>query len=73
MLKISELVVRVGDFELRDVNLDIADGEYFVILARAGRAKRCCWSPSRGGTASSADALRWMGRTCPRSSRSSGA
>ncbi len=39
MLKISELVVRVGDFELRNVNLDIADGEYFVILGASGAGK----------------------------------
>lgn len=39
MLKISELFVRVGDFELRNVNIDIADGEYFVILGASGAGK----------------------------------
>ena len=39
MLKISGLLVRVGDFELKDVNLEIADGEYFVILGASGAGK----------------------------------
>jgi ABC-type sugar transport system ATPase subunit len=39
MLKISGLLVRVGDFELREINLDIADGEYFVILGASGAGK----------------------------------
>ncbi len=39
MMKISELLVRVGDFELKNVNLEIADGEYFVILGASGAGK----------------------------------
>ena len=39
MLKISGLLVQVGDFELNNVNLEIGDGEYFVILGASGAGK----------------------------------
>ena len=39
MLRISGLLVRVGDFELRDLSLEVADGEYFVILGASGAGK----------------------------------
>lgn len=39
MLNLSQLSVQVGGFELTDVNLEIADGEYFVILGASGAGK----------------------------------
>jgi ABC-type Fe3+/spermidine/putrescine transport system ATPase subunit len=39
MLKISQLAVQLGAFRLLDVNLEIADGEYFVILGASGSGK----------------------------------
>jgi ABC-type sugar transport system ATPase subunit len=39
MLKLTDLGVRVGEFSLNGVNLQIADGEYFVILGESGAGK----------------------------------
>ena len=39
MLNISGLLVQVGDFELKNVTLEITDGEYFVILGASGAGK----------------------------------
>ena len=39
MIKVSNLAVRVGDFSLREVSLDIDSGEYFIILGPTGAGK----------------------------------
>ena len=39
MIEIKELSLRLGDFNLRDINLSIRDGEYFVILGPTGAGK----------------------------------
>lgn len=39
MIEIRNLCVRLGDFSLTDINLTIADGEYFVILGPTGAGK----------------------------------
>lgn len=39
MLRISEISKSYGRFALQDINLDIADGEYFVLLGRSGSGK----------------------------------
>lgn len=39
MLKISRLAVQIDDFELVNLNLKIADGEYFVLLGASGSGK----------------------------------
>jgi len=39
MLKVEHLHKKLGDFQLRDVNLEINDGEYFVILGPSGAGK----------------------------------
>ena len=39
MIKLSSLAVRVGDFSLREVSLDIDSGEYFIILGPTGAGK----------------------------------
>ena len=39
MIEISNLTVKVGDFSLRDVSLDVDSGEYFIILGPAGAGK----------------------------------
>jgi len=39
MIKIEHLYVELGDFELNDVNLDIDEGEYFVVLGPTGAGK----------------------------------
>ena len=39
MIKVSSLTVKVGDFSLREVNLDVDSGEYFIILGPTGAGK----------------------------------
>jgi ABC-type sugar transport system ATPase subunit len=39
MIRISGLTFRAGDFSVRDVTLDVATGEYFVILGPNGSGK----------------------------------
>lgn len=39
MLKIQHLHKKLGDFKLTDINLEIAKGEYFVILGPTGTGK----------------------------------
>ena len=39
MIKIEDLSLRLGEFNLKDINLSIRDGEYFVILGPTGAGK----------------------------------
>ena len=39
MIAVKNLSARLGDFSLKEVNLDIRDGEYFVILGPTGAGK----------------------------------
>ena len=39
MIQIRNLCVALGDFVLRDVNLDVKPGEYFIILGPTGAGK----------------------------------
>ncbi|MDI6730211.1 MAG: tungstate ABC transporter ATP-binding protein WtpC [Candidatus Altarchaeum sp.] len=39
MLKIQNLSFKIGNFELKNINLEINDGEYFVILGETGAGK----------------------------------
>lgn len=39
MVRIDHVDVTVGEFRLRDVNLDIREGEYFVVLGPTGAGK----------------------------------
>lgn len=39
MLKLENINKKLGDFRLSEVNLNIADGEYFVLLGRSGSGK----------------------------------
>ncbi|MFD3155705.1 ABC transporter ATP-binding protein [Haloimpatiens sp. FM7330] len=39
MLKIEHLYKKLGEFQIKDVNLEINDGEYFVILGPSGTGK----------------------------------
>lgn len=39
MLRIENLYKKLGSFELKDINLEIAQGEYFVILGPTGTGK----------------------------------
>jgi ABC-type Fe3+/spermidine/putrescine transport system ATPase subunit len=39
VINVSNLAVRVGDFSLREVSLDIDSGEYFIILGPTGAGK----------------------------------
>jgi ABC-type sugar transport system ATPase subunit len=39
MIRISELNYSVGDFSLRDVTLQVREGEYFVLLGKPGSGK----------------------------------
>jgi len=39
MIEINDLSIRLGDFFLNDINMDIGDREYFVILGPTGAGK----------------------------------
>ena len=39
MLRLTNITRRLGDFALRDLNLEVADGEYYVLLGRSGSGK----------------------------------
>lgn len=39
MLKIKDVSVKLGNFELRNVNFSVAEGEYFVLLGMSGAGK----------------------------------
>ena len=39
MLKIEDLSVRLGNFSLKDISLDVKEGEYFIILGESGAGK----------------------------------
>ena len=39
MLKISDLSVKLGNFELRNISFDVAAAEYFVLLGMSGSGK----------------------------------
>ena len=39
MLKLNDISRNLGEFALTDINLDIAEGEYYVLLGRSGSGK----------------------------------
>ncbi len=39
MIEIKNLSIDLGEFHLRDINLAINDGEYFVIIGPTGAGK----------------------------------
>ncbi len=39
MIEIKDLSVKLGDFLMKDVTLDVRDGEYFVLLGPTGSGK----------------------------------
>ncbi|PIZ31784.1 MAG: ABC transporter, partial [Candidatus Altarchaeum sp. CG_4_10_14_0_8_um_filter_32_851] len=39
MIKIHDLSLKLGKFELKNINLEINHGEYFVILGETGAGK----------------------------------
>ena len=39
MLRLININRRLGDFALTDINLEVADGEYYVLLGRSGSGK----------------------------------
>ena len=39
MLKLTEISRNLGEFALTDINLEIAEGEYYVLLGRSGSGK----------------------------------
>ena len=39
MIRIENITKNFGDFSLKDISLDIADGEYLVILGPTGAGK----------------------------------
>jgi len=39
MLKLTNIYRRLGDFALTDINLEVSDGQYYVLLGRSGSGK----------------------------------
>ena len=39
MLKLIDISRRLGNFSLKDINLHIAEGQYYVLLGRSGSGK----------------------------------
>ena len=39
MLRLINISRQLGDFALRDINLEVSDGEYYVLLGRSGSGK----------------------------------
>ena len=39
MLKLTDINRRLGDFALKDINLEIPEGQYYVLLGRSGAGK----------------------------------
>ncbi len=39
MLKLTDINRRLGDFALKDINLEISEGQYYVLLGRSGSGK----------------------------------
>src|ERR1035437_9230086 len=39
MLRLINIKRRLGDFALADINLEISDGQYYVLLGRSGSGK----------------------------------
>jgi ABC-type Fe3+/spermidine/putrescine transport system ATPase subunit len=39
MLKLTDINRRLGDFSLKDINLEIPEGQYYVLLGRSGAGK----------------------------------
>lgn len=39
MLKLTDINRRLGDFALKDINLEISEGQYYVLLGRSGAGK----------------------------------
>ena len=39
MIQIKNLCVDLGDFSLRDINLNVEAGEYFIVLGPTGAGK----------------------------------
>ena len=39
MIRLENIVLRQGDFELRDIQLELSAGEYGVLMGRSGCGK----------------------------------
>jgi molybdate/tungstate transport system ATP-binding protein len=39
MLKLTDINHRLGDFALKDINLEVSEGQYYVLLGRSGSGK----------------------------------
>ena len=62
MLELDALSVRVGDFELRDLDLQVNRGEYFVLLGPTGAGKTVVLEVISGLVRPESGAVRWAGK-----------
>ncbi len=60
MIKVSGLTVRLGDFSLCDVSLDVKAGEYFMIIGPTGSGKTVLLETIAGLNAASVGRI-WIG------------
>jgi len=62
MLELDALSVRVGDFELRNLGLQVNRGEYFVLLGPTGAGKTILLEVISGLVRPESGAVRWSGK-----------
>jgi len=62
MLELDTLSVRVGDFELRDLDLQVNRGEYFVLLGPTGAGKTVLLEVISGLVSPESGAVHWAGK-----------
>lgn len=62
MLRLENINRRFGSFALSEINLDVSDGEYFVLLGRSGSGKTCLLELIAGLHAPDSGSVRIDGR-----------
>ncbi|MGB9620467.1 MAG: ATP-binding cassette domain-containing protein, partial [Armatimonadota bacterium] len=62
MLELRSVTKRIGTFEIRDVNLRIQQGEYFILLGPSGVGKTVLIEMIAGLIRPESGSILWCGR-----------